>query len=107
MKRFFNFDQLVAVTLLVLLCSSAAFAQDITVPRGEKETSPSGLTGAGEGGSGTRAAKPGGADGLGNPILGGERRPLYRLQPSDVVEISSPQIGAFKTTVGSYQPAAH
>ncbi|HUA14232.1 MAG TPA: polysaccharide biosynthesis/export family protein [Verrucomicrobiae bacterium] len=34
------------------------------------------------------ATKPGGADGLGNPLLGGERHPLYRLQASDVVEIT-------------------
>ena len=40
------------------------------------------------GGSSITAAKPGGADGLGNPLLGGQRHPLYRLRPSDVVEIS-------------------
>ncbi len=34
------------------------------------------------------AAKPGGADGQGNLQLGGQRHPLYRLRPSDVVEIS-------------------
>jgi polysaccharide export outer membrane protein len=34
------------------------------------------------------AAKPGRADGAGNSMLGGNRRPLYRLQPRDVVEIS-------------------
>lgn len=34
------------------------------------------------------AAKSGGADGQGNLWLGGERRPLYRLRPSDVVEVS-------------------
>jgi len=34
------------------------------------------------------AAKPGRADGLGNPLLGGERRPLYRLRPSDVAEVT-------------------
>jgi polysaccharide export outer membrane protein len=39
------------------------------------------------GASGTTAAKPGGVDGVGNPLLG-ERHPLYRLRPSDVVEIS-------------------
>ena len=34
------------------------------------------------------AARAGGADGLGNPTLGGEHRPLYRLRPSDVVEVT-------------------
>ena len=35
------------------------------------------------------AAKAGGADGQGSPLpLGGVRHPLYRLRPSDVVEIS-------------------
>jgi len=34
------------------------------------------------------AAKPGKADGMGNPQLGGERRPLYRLNRSDVVALS-------------------
>ena len=34
------------------------------------------------------AAKSGEADGLGNPQLGGLRHPLYRLQVSDVIEIS-------------------
>ncbi len=34
------------------------------------------------------AAKPGQADGAGNPRLGGESRPLYRLNRSDVVTLS-------------------
>ena len=34
------------------------------------------------------AAKPGKADGMGNPRLGGDRRPLYRLTRSDVVTLS-------------------
>jgi len=34
------------------------------------------------------AAKPGQADGTGNPKLGGNRRPLYRLNRSDVVALS-------------------
>jgi len=37
---------------------------------------------------GMTAAKPGQADGMGNPQLGGERRPLYRLNRSDVVALS-------------------
>jgi hypothetical protein len=34
------------------------------------------------------AAKSGRADGLGNLSLGGNRRPLYRLRPSDVAEVT-------------------
>lgn len=65
-----------------------AFAQGAKLdPAGAQQVSPSGLTGAGEGRS-TTAAKSGRADGLGNPLLGGGSRPLYRLAISDVVEIS-------------------
>ncbi|HVI80815.1 MAG TPA: polysaccharide biosynthesis/export family protein [Candidatus Acidoferrum sp.] len=53
-----------------------------------QENSRSSLTGAGAGSLSTMAAKPGRADGAGNSMLGGNRRPLYRLQPRDVVEIS-------------------
>jgi polysaccharide export outer membrane protein len=68
----------------------AAFTQEeqSTNLGGNNESSQSGLTGAGAGGIGTTAAKPGRADGLGNPLLGGERRPLYRLRTSDVVEVT-------------------
>ena len=37
---------------------------------------------------GPQAPQPGRADGTGNLLLGGERRPLYRLSKSDVVEVS-------------------
>jgi polysaccharide export outer membrane protein len=52
-------------------------------------SSPTGQTGAGKGsmGVGMAAAKSGQADGAGNPRLGG-RRPLYRLNHSDVVAVS-------------------
>lgn len=66
-----------------------AFAQDEGKgPRADQSVSRSGLTGAGTGDRSTTAAKPVAADGLGNPLLGGERRPLYRLRASDVVEIT-------------------
>jgi len=101
MKRLFIFVRFIAIALMVLQCCSAAFAQsDTRKDLGEsKETSRSGFTGAGAGGSGTTAAKPGGADGLGNPLLGGERRPLYRLRPSDVVEISFTVAPEFNQTL--------
>jgi polysaccharide biosynthesis/export protein len=99
MKRLFIFAQLIATVLLVLLCCSAAWAQEETKDLSAgKETSPSGLTGAGAGGSST-AAKPGRADGLGNPLLGGVRHPLYRLRPSDVVNISFTVAPEFNQTL--------
>ena len=86
--------------LLVVGCCLAAFAQgENTDLGGNKETSRSGFTGAGAGGSSTTAAKAGGADGLGNPILGGERHPLYRLRASDVVEISFTVAPEFNQTL--------
>jgi polysaccharide export outer membrane protein len=99
MKRLLIFVRLIATALLVFECCSAAFAQgENTDLGGNKQTSQSGFTGAGSGGSGT-AAKPGGADGQGNPLLGGERHPLYRLRPSDVVEISFTVAPEFNQTL--------
>jgi protein involved in polysaccharide export with SLBB domain len=78
-------------TLLAVQLCVAVFAQ------GQKreldlganvEASHTGQTGAGVGSTGMTAAKPGQADGMGNPQLGGERRPLYRLNRSDVVALS-------------------
>jgi polysaccharide export outer membrane protein len=77
-----------AVALFTLEGCSAVFAQGSNNDlNGNQNTSRAGFTGAGAGGSNTTAEKAGGADGLGNPLLGGQRHPLYRLQPSDVVEI--------------------
>jgi len=89
MRRLFIIVRFLAITLLVLECCLAGFAQDEKANLGgSKDTSRSGFTGAGVGGSSTTATEPGGADGLGNPILGGERHPLYRLHTSDVVDVS-------------------
>ncbi len=52
-----------------------------------EQTSQSGQTEAGVGATTARAAAVGQADGTGNPALGG-RRPLYRLNRSDVVTLS-------------------
>jgi polysaccharide export outer membrane protein len=101
MKRFSRVGLFMAVALLALRCGSAAIAQEkATNDLGEgKQASPSSLTGAGAGSSSMAAAKPGGADGLGNPLLGGERHPLYRLRPSDVVEISFTVAPEFNQTL--------
>ena len=90
MNRLLRIARCTAGAFLVLQFCVAVFAQQepSTILGGNKGSSRSGLTGAGAGGSGTTAAKPGGADGLGNPLLGGEHRPLYRLRSSDVVEVS-------------------
>ena len=89
-----------AIALLVLECRSASFAQGGTKELGEsRQTFQSGLTGAGAGGGSTTAAKTGGVDGLGNPILGGERHPLYLLRRSDVVEISFTVAPEFNQTL--------
>lgn len=73
---------------LVIGCGSAAVAQAEKANGSADKTFPFGLTEAETEGKTATAANPGGADGLGNPLLGGERHPLYRLRPSDVVEIS-------------------
>lgn len=86
--RLRDFARCMVPALLVLQGCLAAFGQGEKALAGETETSQSCLTGAGTGSCATSAAKPGKADGQGNPWLGGERRPLYRLRPSDTVEVS-------------------
>jgi polysaccharide biosynthesis/export protein len=99
MARFFRAVRWIAVAVIASQCCSAAFAQGQSGPGpGETQTSQSSLTGAGSGGTLT-AAKPGGADGLGNPLLGGERHPLYRLRPCDVVDISFTVAPEFNQTL--------
>jgi polysaccharide export outer membrane protein len=48
---------------------------------------------------GQATSQPDGADGTGNPVLGRERHPLYRLSKSDVVEISLAFAPEFNQTV--------
>jgi len=89
MKRDFMIVRFLTIALLIFECCSAGHAQSGNTDLGAgKETSRSNFTGAGAGGSGITAANPGGADGQRNSMLGGLRHPLYRLRPSDVVEIS-------------------
>jgi polysaccharide export outer membrane protein len=89
MKRSFIFVRCLASALLALQCCAAVLAQEEKNGlSADKESSRSGLTGASPGSVNTTAARAGGADGQGNPALVGERHPLYRLRPSDVVEIS-------------------
>jgi polysaccharide biosynthesis/export protein len=100
MKSIFIFARFVAVALLVLGCGSAVFAQgDRAVLGGDKQTSQAGLTGAGAGNSQSTAANPGGADGTENLLLGENRHPLYRLRPSDVVELTFTVAPEFNQTL--------
>jgi polysaccharide biosynthesis/export protein len=87
MKRRFTFFRFTAIGVLILQSCSAVLAQsEKNDLGGDKSAFRAGLTGAGAGSSKT-AEKTGIADGQGNLLLGGQRHPLYRLQPSDVVEI--------------------
>ncbi len=91
MKHVFGWARFAVAALLLSQCSFAAFAQERAREQNlgaGKESSQSGLTGAGVGSVDGKAARPGGADGLGNPRLGGVRHPLYRLTRSDVVAVS-------------------
>src|SRR5580693_4482416 len=91
MKPLVGWTKVAVMGVLFSQFCVAAFAQE---QKSEQYLGPSlqfsqtGLTGAGTGSTGMAAAKPGQADGMGNPRLGGERRPLYRLNRSDVVTLS-------------------
>lgn len=89
-----------AIIIFVVMLCDLALAQSHFANDGENDQdSRSSLTGAGAGGSSTKAATPGGADGQRNEILGGIRHPFYRLQPSDVVEISFTLAPEFNQTL--------
>jgi polysaccharide biosynthesis/export protein len=99
MKHVVTGIELVAIAWLSLQICSAAFAQGQNFdPARGNGTSRSSLTGADSGG-GLTAANAGRADELGNPLLGGERHPLYRLRASDVVEISFTVAPEFNQTL--------
>src|SRR5258708_20697723 len=85
--------------LLLQLCV-AAFAQEEKQNLGvNTKSSPTGQTGAGAESTGMAAAKSGKADGTGNPRLGGERRPPYRLNRSGVGGLSFTLSPEFEPTV--------
>jgi polysaccharide biosynthesis/export protein len=88
----------IAVALLLVGCGSAAFAQK-QADAGAETNSRSGFTGAVAEAKAITAANPGGADGLGNPLLGGVCHPLYRLHPSDVVELTFTVAPEFNQTL--------
>jgi polysaccharide biosynthesis/export protein len=91
MKPFVGWTRVAVMGVLLLQLCVAAFAQEEKREQdlgANLQALPTGQTGAGMGSTGMAAAKPGQADGMGNPQLGGERRPLYRLTRSDVVALS-------------------
>jgi polysaccharide export outer membrane protein len=91
MKPFVGWTRVAVMGVLLLQLCVAAFAQEEKREQylgANPQASPTSQTGAGTGSTGMAAAKPGQADGTGNPRLGGERRPLYRLNRSDVVVLS-------------------
>jgi polysaccharide export outer membrane protein len=91
MKPFVGWTRVAVMGVVSLQLCVAAFTQEEKKEQGlgaSPQSSPTGQTGAGMGSTGMVAAKPAQADGKGNPRLGGERRPLYRLNRSDVVALS-------------------
>src|SRR5579863_4106464 len=89
MRRFVGWTRFAGMALLMFQVYVAAFAQEEEKEQhlGASQPSQTGQTGPGVGNMEMAAAKPGQADGAGNPRLG-ERRPLYRLNCSDVVALT-------------------
>jgi polysaccharide export outer membrane protein len=93
MKPFVGWTKVAGMGVLLLQLCVAAFAQDKEDKKEQDlganpQSSQTSQTRAGTGSSGMAAAKTGTADGMGDPGLGGDRRPLYRLNRSDVVALS-------------------
>jgi len=90
MMPFAGWKRVAVMAILTLQLCVAAFAQEESSEQHLGTTlqpSQIGQTGARLGSTGTAVAKSGEADGMGNLQLGG-RRPLYRLNRSDVVSLS-------------------
>ncbi len=91
MKRFIGWKTLSAIAIATSQFCVAVFAQEQQYQQGlgrEIQASQTSQTGNGMRNTGITAAKSGPADGMGNLQLGGERRPPYRLNLSDVVALS-------------------
>jgi polysaccharide biosynthesis/export protein len=102
MKRRYGLAKLLLINLWMLQVCVAAFAQaEKNTPDlgASTQSSLTGQTGAEARSTRMAAAKTGQADGMGNPQLGGERRPLYRLNRSDVVALSFTLSPEFDQTV--------
>jgi polysaccharide export outer membrane protein len=90
-KRLVGWTSIAVMSLFIFQLCLAAFAQEENNGQDLGVTNPSqtSSTGAGVRSVGMRGAKTGDADGLGNLQLKlGDRRPLYRLNRSDVVVLT-------------------
>lgn len=91
MKPFVGWTKIAVMGVLLWQLCSAAFAQDNDKKEqglgANPQSSRTNQTRAGTGSAGMAAAKTGTADGMGDLRLG-DRRPLYRLNRSDVVALS-------------------
>ncbi len=100
MKPSAGWTRVAVMGMLLLQLCVVAFAQEEKQDLGvNTKSSPTGQTGAGAESTGMAAAKSGKADGTGNPRLGGERRPPYRLNRSDVVALSFTLSPEFDQTI--------
>jgi polysaccharide export outer membrane protein len=77
----------ISVTVLLMVVFEVASAQETGPNRGVQREPVSPAARVPEGG-GPATSQPGRADGTGNPVLGRDRRPLYRFNKSDMLEIS-------------------
>src|SRR5258708_18153791 len=106
MKPFAGWTRVAVMGMLLWQLCVAAFAQEEKQNLGvNTRSSPPGQTGAGAESTGMAAAKSGKADGTGNPRLGGERRPPYRLNRSDAGPLSFTLLPAFDRTITAYPHA--
>lgn len=87
----------VFVTVLLMNVFEVAGAQETGPDRGVQREPVSPAASVPEG-VGAATSQPGRADGTGNPVLGRDRRPLYRFNKSDVVEISFAFASEFNQT---------
>ncbi len=87
----------VFVTVLLMNVFEVAGAQE-TGPNPGVQREPVSPAASVPEGIGAAASQPGRADGTGNPVLGRDRRPLYRFNKSDVVEISFAFASEFNQT---------
>jgi polysaccharide export outer membrane protein len=99
MNRVFIIIGFVEVGFLILSCGLAVFAQGERQDLSSEVTaSQSCLSGSSERGNNSTTAETGRAEGLGNSLLGG-CHPLYRLRPSDVVEVTFTVAPEFNQTL--------
>jgi polysaccharide biosynthesis/export protein len=86
-----GWTRIAVMSFLIFQLCVAAFAQELNKTQdlgSPAQPSQTGKTGTGVWTTGMTDAKTGQADDMGNLELGGKRRPLYRLNDSDIVALS-------------------